>query len=95
MALGACGVRQPTPRCEGRYQFETILPGRYLNGSTHRPRHLHLKASSASHVALTTQIYFADDPFLESDPFVRQSLVIRLEQLGGWRGTFPIVLARS
>jgi catechol 1,2-dioxygenase len=88
----ACG---PHVRCG--YEVETILPGRYLNGPDYRPRHIHLKASHPGYVPLTTQIYFQGDPFLTSDPFVRSSLVVPLEQdLGGkelW-ATFDIVLQK-
>ena len=31
-----------TTDAEGRYSFETILPGAYLNGSKYRPRHIHI-----------------------------------------------------
>ena len=80
----------------GHYAFETILPGRYLNGATYRPRHIHLKASHPGYAELTTQIYFEGDPFIPSDPFVRSSLVIPLGNVVGvLRGDFPIVLRAS
>jgi len=79
----------------GAYTLTTILPGRYLNGDVYRPRHLHLKISAAGHVPLTTQLYFAGDPFLATDPFYHPSLVIPIARAsadGPWEGTFPIVL---
>lgn len=79
----------------GRYTLTTILPGRYLNGDVYRPRHLHLKVSAAGHAPLTTQLYFAGDPFLATDPFFHPSLVIPIARAsadGPWEGTFPIVL---
>jgi catechol 1,2-dioxygenase len=49
----------------GRYRFETILPGRYGDGAAIRPAHLHVKALSPNGgVLLTTQLYFAGDPYL-------------------------------
>ncbi len=78
----------------GRYAFETVLPGRYLNGPTYRPRHIHFKVSHPGFVLLTTQLYFEGDPFLADDPFMHPSLVIPLRQESdGLRGTFDIVLA--
>lgn len=45
---------------QGRYAFESIRPGNYSN----RPRHYHFNVSAPGHVPLTTQLYFAGDPFL-------------------------------
>jgi protocatechuate 3,4-dioxygenase beta subunit len=79
----------------GVYAFQTILPGRYLNGGTYRPRHIHFRVSHPGFTLLTTQLYFAGDPFLDSDPFMHPSLVIPLEERqDGWHGRFDIVLAR-
>lgn len=78
----------------GAYALQTILPGRYLNGGTYRPRHIHLRISAPGYVLLTTQLYFAGDPFIPSDPFVHPSLVVPLEQrMDGWHARFDIVLA--
>jgi catechol 1,2-dioxygenase len=60
---------------QGHYEFESILPGFYLNGATYRPRHVHYKVSHQQGVALTTQLYFEGDPYIPTDPFVRASLV--------------------
>lgn len=80
----------------GAYAFQTILPGRYLNGNEYRPRHIHLRVSAPDHVLLTTQLYFEGDPFLSSDPFVRPSLVVPLEQKAdALHARFDIVLAAS
>lgn len=80
----------------GAYALQTILPGRYLNGGTYRPRHIHLRISAPGHVLLTTQLYFEGDPFIDSDPFVRPSLVVPLEQrTDGWHARFDIVLAKA
>lgn len=81
---------------EGRYSFETIVPGQYLNGpNNYRPSHIHYRVSHGS-VAdpLITQLYFAGDPWLASDPYVRESLIITLDDGGSsLAGRFDIVLA--
>ena len=83
-------------RSDGAYQFRTLLPGRYLNGDAYRPRHIHLKASAPGHRALTTQIYFAGDPFNDSDAFIHRSLIVPLDPVGdGDRAVFRVVLARG
>lgn len=52
---------------QGFYVFETILPGRYLNGSTFRPRHIHFRITPPGFPMLITQLYFKDDPFIADD----------------------------
>jgi protocatechuate 3,4-dioxygenase beta subunit len=42
---------------DGRYQFRTIMPGRYEP----RPRHIHVKVRVDGDELLTTQFYFADE----------------------------------
>jgi catechol 1,2-dioxygenase len=80
----------------GAFSFETILPGRYLNGDQYRPRHIHFIVSSPGYATLTTQLYFAGDPFIADDPFVKTSLVTPLtRQAGVLHGSFPIVLAQA
>lgn len=65
---------------EGRYSLLTLLPGRYLNGDSYRPRHLHIKVwDSTGNERLTTQFYFARDPYLECDSLANQSLVLQYE----------------
>jgi catechol 1,2-dioxygenase len=54
----------------GAYTLTTILPGRYLNGDTYRPRHIHLTISADGHAPLTTQLYFEGDPFLKPTPSI-------------------------
>tara|TARA_R110002073_G_scaffold177151_1_gene334893 strand:- start:3702 stop:4373 length:672 start_codon:yes stop_codon:yes gene_type:complete len=63
---------------DGRYQLDTIIPGRYLNGASFRPAHLHVKVSAAGHPVLTTQLYFEGDPFNDSDAFIVESLIMEL-----------------
>ncbi|MBI1807292.1 MAG: hypothetical protein HYR76_09615 [Ignavibacteria bacterium] len=53
----------------GIYAFRTNFPGRYLNGDTYRPRHIHLRVSGKGHRELISQLYFKDDPYIETDPW--------------------------
>ena len=82
----------------GRYEFETVHPGRYLNGRRLRPAHVHYRVTAPGHRELVTQLYFEGDPHLDGDPFARPSLVVPLrttEANGGTyeAATFDVVLA--
>ena len=85
---------------EGRYRFESIVPGRYpLFWPLTRPRHIHLIVTHPQYEPLTTQIYFEGDKYNQLDPWWRPSLTIRLAQeidsLSGGirhRGIFDLVL---
>ena len=66
----------------GRYRIETIVPGRYLNGSSYRPAHIHVKVHANGRPPLTTQLYFPGDPHNERDPWFRDSLVLRMAPPG-------------
>jgi catechol 1,2-dioxygenase len=87
----------------GRYEFESVIPGRYsIAPGEFRPRHIHYIVSVPGYVPLTTQLYFRGDPDLKTDRFARPSLVIDLEKhapdarrkTGHHTGVFDIVLAR-
>lgn len=80
---------------DGSYQVLTIVPGRYLNGDRYRPAHIHVKVSAAGHQLLTTQLYFAGDPYNEGDPFIRDSLIMTPseDEDGSLAATFDFVLA--
>lgn len=52
---------------QGFYIFETIKPGFYLNGSTYRPSHIHIKISPPGFNSLITQLYFQGDPYIPTD----------------------------
>lgn len=54
---------------DGSFLFKTVIPGRYLNGSTYRPSHIHFKITANGYKDLISQIYFKDDPFINSDPW--------------------------
>jgi protocatechuate 3,4-dioxygenase beta subunit len=80
----------------GEYRLETIKPGRYLNGPTYRPAHIHVKVTAPGYVPLTTQLYFDDEdeePFNLADPWFNQALALALTGVsGGVESTFDFVL---
>jgi protocatechuate 3,4-dioxygenase beta subunit len=79
---------------DGSFAISTVLPGRYLNGSTYRPRHLHLKLRAAGQRLLTTQLYFPGDPFNESDAFFDARLLVDdVTESGERYARFDFVLA--
>jgi len=57
---------------EGNYTFNTILPGKYLNGALYRPAHIHFRVSADNHKELISQIYFKGDPHITEDPWASQ-----------------------
>jgi catechol 1,2-dioxygenase len=83
---------------DGRYSFDTILPGNYrVNENWVRPRHIHYIVSHPTRRSLTTQLYFEGDPNNLTDPMVKSPLIIPLKSLkgkgAGYEGTFDIVLS--
>jgi protocatechuate 3,4-dioxygenase beta subunit len=87
---------------DGRYSFDTILPGNYRVSETWvRPRHIHYKISHPTRQSLTTQLYFEGDPHNRTDPMVKAPLIIHLNRrlgAGGaaaYEGTFDIVLVNG
>ena len=52
---------------QGFYLFETIMPGKYLNGATFRPSHIHFKITPPGFETLTTQLYFEGDTSIAAD----------------------------
>lgn len=78
---------------DGGYQFTSVLPGHYLNGAQYRPAHVHVKVAAPGHKLLTTQLYFAGDPFNEVDAFIRPSLIMTTTDVGDAKhATFHFVL---
>jgi catechol 1,2-dioxygenase len=84
---------------DGRYQFESVMPGRYpLFWPLTRPRHIHLTVTHAQCEPLTTQIDFEGDRYNRWDPWWHASLTIRLDRgvtpsgRIGHRGVFDIAL---
>jgi protocatechuate 3,4-dioxygenase beta subunit len=90
---------------DGKFQIRTILPGNYsLGGDAWRPAHVHFTFSAPGFASLTTQIYFAGDPYLSpndgcgpptcfsNDP----RRIVTLEPgVGQDVGSFEIVLASA
>ncbi|WP_107037185.1 dioxygenase family protein [Brumimicrobium mesophilum] len=54
---------------KGEYSFDTILPGKYLNGVLYRPAHIHFRVTEGNSKELISQIYFKGDPNIEKDPW--------------------------
>lgn len=52
---------------QGFYLFETIKPGKYLNGNSFRPSHIHYKITPPGFPQLITQLYFAGDDSIPGD----------------------------
>lgn len=90
---------------EGRFAFDTIKPGRYLNGSRYRPSHIHFRITAPGKRVFAggqdnfyTQLYFAGDEYIAGDYAADHpsaaSRIIPLAREGGgpWRGTFDINL---
>ena len=94
-----------TSNSQGFYLFETIYPGKYLNGSAYRPSHIHLKITPPSYPILTTQIYFQGDLDIPADAAASISsgtydathrvLPVTTNSLGQKEATWDIVIDGS
>jgi len=60
---------------DGRYLFETIVPGLYPG----RTRHFHLKFQAPNEPVLTTQFYFPGEPGNERDRIFDSALLLQIE----------------
>jgi catechol 1,2-dioxygenase len=96
---------QMMTNANGEYQFETIRPGHYPLGGSTRPAHIHFTITKPGLQPLTTQLYFAGDPFLmpndpcgngcnSGDPTLIIDLVEETDP-DQFRGTFDIVMQDS
>src|SRR3979411_460279 len=65
------GAAALTTDSEGRYFFKTIKPSAYTVGSRKRRAHILLQVSGRQD-RLVTQMYFENDPSIESDPFLNR-----------------------
>lgn len=81
---------------EGRYWFWSIRPSFYpipmdgpvgdmiraMNRDEHRPGHIHMIVSADGYVPVTTHLFVANSPYLETDVVfgVRDSLIVPFEQ---------------
>jgi catechol 1,2-dioxygenase len=54
---------------DGKYEFRTIIPGKYLNGEVFRPKHYHFRITAEGYKELVSQIYFQGDPYIDTDPW--------------------------
>ena len=87
---------------EGFYLFETVLPGKYLNGASYRPRHIHFKITPPGFPTLTTQLYFEGDTDIPGDAAAsittgtfdatHRIIPITLNGAGKYEGTWDINL---
>lgn len=87
---------------QGFYMYETIKPGKYLNGGDFRPAHIHYKITPPGFATLTTQLYFEGDPdngtdaasSLTSGEFNATDRIIPLTTNadGKLEGTFDIII---
>ncbi len=87
---------------KGEYAFQTILPGKYLNGRLYRPAHIHFRVTAPGHKELVSQIYFEGDPHINEDPWASKDeaehriLPIALEDTNGSLAvTFDIYLRKK
>jgi catechol 1,2-dioxygenase len=88
---------------DGTWALETIRPGNYRNGPGWRPAHIHFRVAHPGYRPLTTQLYFAGDPYLppndscttcgSDDP--ARIIPLTARAAGGLTGSFAIVLARA
>jgi catechol 1,2-dioxygenase len=73
----------------GYYEFETIFPGPYrMDATTWRSPHIHFLVRAIGYKTLVTQLFFEGAPYLDSDPFVKQSLIIPLRGVSAGASTF-------
>lgn len=74
---------------EGRYAFQTIVPGLYPG----RTRHYHVKVQAPRAPLLTTQLYFPDEPGNARDFLYRKELLIRSAKVAdGMAARFDFVV---
>lgn len=91
-----------TTNSEGFYMFETIKPGKYLNGASFRPSHIHFKITPPGFSEITTQLYFSGDTdilgdaaaSINSGEFDATSRIIELieNDQGVLEGTWDIIV---
>jgi len=87
---------------QGFYVIETILPGKYLNGASYRPSHIHFRITVPGYPTFITQIYFQGDTDIPGDAAAsitsgtfdatNRIIPISLNDQGKYEGTWDIVL---
>ena len=98
---------------EGRYEFRTARPVSYpipddgpvgdlvraVGRHPYRPAHVHFIVSADGFEPLTTQLYSAGDPYIDSDAVfaVRDSLIIEYDkgESGEWQASYDFALNRA
>ena len=77
---------------EGRYVFETIVPGLYPG----RTRHFHVKVQPPGGGILTTQLYFPGEPGNARDRIFDRAALMQIRAAEGSEiGRFDFVVARG
>ena len=85
----------------GFYNFETILPGKYLNGSSYRPSHIHVKVTTPGFSTFTTQLYFEGDTSIAGDAAAsitsgtfdaRDRIIPLVDNAGVLEGTWDVIV---
>ena len=75
---------------EGRWWFDTIVPGLYPG----RTRHYHIKVQRPGADVLTTQLYFPGEPGNESDRIFNSALLLDVSSDNGKKfGRYDFVVA--
>lgn len=75
---------------EGRWWFDTIVPGLYPG----RTRHFHLKVQREGGSVLTTQLYFPGEPRNDRDRIFHPALLLEIAMTGDGRfGRYDFVVA--
>lgn len=59
---------------QGRYRFETVVPGLYPG----RTRHFHIRYQAPNRPVLTTQLYFPDEPANRRDHLFHPELLMQV-----------------
>jgi protocatechuate 3,4-dioxygenase beta subunit len=87
---------------QGFYMIETILPGKYLNGSSYRPRHIHFRITAPGFPTIITQLYFQGDTDIPGDAAAsiisgtydatNRIIPITLNTQGKYEGTWDIAI---
>ncbi len=89
---------------KGDLPFLTIKPGVYLNGSSYRPSHIHLRIRTPTGrippTDLVTQLYFQGDPYIPGDygaddPSAKSRIIPLTLADGCLVGDFNIVLPQA
>ena len=82
----------------GNYAFESIQPGKYLNGSYYRPSHIHYKVVYKNNPDFVTQLYFEGDNSIDIDPWasdpsaVDRIIPLTIDDNSNLNGVFDIYL---